>query len=163
MKFLLTFISVLFFTSAFSQDYPRIEKDSLNNDVVVLTIEQAQKLDNDTDLLNLYKSLDDECAKQESICIQVVNDKDAVIASQKLEISALIEYSKNKAAQITVLQKQITEYQNNNSILQKEFDNRQKVITEKDLQIGILKSKFKWTGIGAAAIITVLTSILLIK
>lgn len=163
MKLLLTFISVLFFTSAFSQDYPRIEKDSLNNDIIVMTIEQAQKLDSDTDLLNLYKSLDDECAKQESICVQVVNDKDAVIASQKLEIAALIEYSENKAAQITVLQNQVNEYKNNNSILQTQVDNRQKVIGEKDLQIGILKSRFKWTGIGAVAIITVLTTLLLIK
>jgi len=163
MKFLLTFISVLFFTSVFSQEYPRIEKDSLNNDVMVLTIDQAQKLDNDLDLLNLYKSLDDECAKQESVYVQVVNDKDAVIASQKLEISALIEYSENKTAQITVLQKQVNEYKNNNSILQAQVDNRQKVIGEKDLQIGILKSKFRWTGIGAVAIITVLTTLLIIK
>jgi len=163
MKFLLTFISVLFFTVAFSQEYPRIEKDSLNNDVMVLTIDQAQKLDNDLDLLNLYKSLDDECAKQESVYVQVVNDKDAVIASQKLEISALIEYSENKAAQITVLQNQVNEYKNNNSILQAQVDNRQKVIGEKDLQIGILKSKFRWTGISAVAIITVLTTLLIIK
>jgi len=163
MKLLLTFISILFFNLSFSQDYPRIEKDSLNNDIILMTIEQAQKLDNDTDLLNLYKSLDDECAKQESICIQVVNDKDTVIASQKLEISALIEYSENKVAQIKVLQSQIDEYKNNNSILQTQVDNRQKVITEKDLQIGILKSKFRWTGIGAVAVITVLTTLLLIK
>jgi hypothetical protein len=163
MKFLLTFISVLFFTSVFSQDYPRIEKDSLNNDVMVLTIDQAQKVDNDLDLLNLYKSLDDECAKQESVYVQVVNDKDAVIASLKLEKAALIEFSENKVAQITALQNQINEYKNNNSILQAQVDNKQKVIGEKDLQIGILKSKFKWTGIGAVAIITVLTTLLLIK
>jgi hypothetical protein len=163
MKFLLTFISVLFFTTAFSQDYPRIEKDSSNNDVMVLTIEQAQKVDNDLDLLNLYKSLDDECAKQESVYVQVVNDKDAVIASLKLEKVALIEFAENKAAQITVLQNQINEYKNNNSILQAQVDNKQKVIGEKDLQIGILKSRFKWSGIGAVAIITVLTTLLLIK
>jgi len=163
MKFLLTFISVLFFATAFSQEYPRIEKDSLDNDVMVLTIEQAQRVDNDLELLNLYKSLDDECAKQESVYVQVVNDKDAVIASLKLEKTALIEFAENKVAQITVLQNQINEYRNNNSILKAQVDKKQEVINEKDLQIGILKSKFKWTGIGATAIITVLTTLLLIK
>lgn len=163
MKFLLTFISVLFFTIAFSQEYPRIEKDSLNNDVMVFTIDQAQRVDNDLELLNLYKTLDDECAKQESVYVQVVNDKDVVIASQKLEIAALIEYSKSKDSQITVLQKQVSEYQNNNSILKIQVDKKEIIIVEKDLQIGILKSRFTWTGIGATAIITVLTTLLIIK
>ena len=61
------------------------------------------------------------------------------------------------------LQKTITEYENNNSILKAQVENRQETIDEKDLQIGILKSKVKWGGIGAGTLVAVLASLLLIK
>jgi len=144
-------------------DYPKIEKDANGESVVVMTIEQAQKLDNNTDLLILYKQLGEECALRDQLCVKVVNDKDKVIASQVLEISKLVEYNNTKESQIVTLQNTITEYQNKCSLLVAQVDNRQKVVTEKDLQIGILKSRFRWTGIGAGVIITVLTTLLIIK
>ena len=167
MKNTLIALFFLFFLQGFSQvtkiEYPRLEKDVLGQTVVVMTVPQAQQLDTATDLLKLYKQLNEECALRDQLCVQVVNDKDKVIASMQLEISKLEEYSKNKEDQIVTLQKTITEYENNNSILKAQVENRQGVIDEKDLQIGILKSKVKWGGIGAGTIVAVLASLLLIK
>jgi SMC interacting uncharacterized protein involved in chromosome segregation len=145
----------------FSQDYPRIEKDSLNNDIVIMTIEQAQKLDNMSDLINLYKSLDNNCAQQEVICLQVVNDKERVIASQKLEITNLNTYNSTKENEILILQAQVNEYINNNSILTAQVDNRQATINERDLQIKHLKSKMIFGGAGGGLIVIALTFLLI--
>lgn len=155
---------LLFFACTFAQvtkiEYPKIEKDAFGETVVIMTVPQAQKLDNDSDLLLLYKQLNEECALRDQLCIQVVNDKDKVIASQTVEIKKLEEYNATKESQIVTLQNTITEYQNKCSLLVAQVDNRQSTISEKDLQIGILKSRFKWGGIGAGAIIAVLTFLL---
>ena len=161
MKFLLTLIAILFFSTVFSQDYPRIEKDSLNNDIVIMTIEQAQKLDNISDLINLYKSLDNDCAQQEVICLQVINDKEKVIASQKLEIANLNAYNSTKENEIINLQAQVNEYINNNSILALEVNNRQAIINERDLRIKHLKSKMIFGGAGGGLILIALTFLLI--
>ena len=161
MKFLLTLIAILFFSTVFSQDYPRIEKDSLNNDIVIMTIEQAQKLDNISDLINLYKSLDNDCTQQEVICLQVINDKEKVIASQKLEIANLNAYNSTKENEIIILQAQVNEYINNNSILALEVNNRQAIINERDLRIKHLKSKMIFGGAGGGLILIALTFLLI--
>jgi chromosome segregation ATPase len=164
MKNILIAIFLLFFTFSFAQgnkiEYPRIEKDAFGETVVIMTVPQAQKLDNDSDLLILYKQLNEECALRDQLCIQVVNDKDKVIASQTVEIKKLEEYADTKESQIVTLQNEINEYKNNISILKAQIDNRQSTISEKDLQIGILKSRFKWGGIGAGTIIAALTFLL---
>lgn len=161
MKFLLTLIAILFFSTVFSQDYPRIEKDSLNNDIVIMTIEQAQKLDNISDLINLYKSLDNDCTQQEVICLQVINDKEKVIASHKLEIANLTVYNSTKENEIIILQAQVNEYINNNSILALEVNNRQAIINERDLRIKHLKSKMIFGGAGGGLILIALTFLLI--
>ena len=148
MKNILIAICLLFFTFSFAQgnkiEYPRIEKDAFGQ----------------SDLLILYRQLNEECALRDQLCIQVVNDKDKVIASQTLELNKIKEQADSKESQITTLQNEINEYKNNVSILQAQVVNKQSTISEKDLQIGILKSRFKWGGIGAGAVIAVLTFLL---
>jgi len=62
-KFILTLMISLSSLLSFSQtiDYPRIETDSLGNKVVVMTIEQAQKIDNNFEILNLLTKQGTEC------------------------------------------------------------------------------------------------------
>jgi hypothetical protein len=164
MKKLLTIIAFFVFSISFAQiEYPMLKFDESGREVVVMTVEQAQKLDNDTDLLKLYKTLDDECAKRDQICIQVINDKDKIIASQKIEISNLSNYTGNKESQIATLQKTINEYIVNNSILKTEVENRQKLVDENKNLVVKLKSKIKWGGIGSGIITIGLGILLLIK
>ena len=157
-------ISILFYTISFSQiEYPIAKIDDAGREVIIMTLEQAQKLDNDSDLLKLYKELDDECVKRDAICIQVINDKDKVIASQNVQIANLSQYTINKESQITTLQKTVNEYINNNSILTDQVKNRQSLIIEKDDMIGKMKRKMLFGGIGGGIITVGLAILLIIK
>ena len=164
MKKLLVIISILFCTVSFAQiEYPMAKIDETGREVIIMTLEQVQKLDNDSDLLKLYKELDDECVKRDAICIQVINDKDKVITSQKVEIAKLSEYTTNKESQITTLQNTVNEYINNNSILTAQVKNRQALVTEKDNIIGKMKRKILLGGIGGGIITVGLAILLIIK
>lgn len=109
MKKLILAFALLFSVTAYSQiDYPRFDTDSLGKAVVIMTVEQAQSLDNNTDLLRLFEKLDAQLGDYDEVCIRVIGQKDAVIAFQDIEIKKLKESLVNKDDQITKLQKDIT-------------------------------------------------------
>ena len=149
------FIVTLFSSSVSAQtiDYPRYEVDSLGQKVVVMTIEQAMKLDNNSELLTLFEKLNSQLGEYDSICIKVINDKEKVISIQTVEISKLKESLNIKDEQIASLQYRIAEYIVNIGILQDQVKNREDVISEKDKQIRGLKIKMMVTGIGGGAAI----------
>lgn len=168
MKNLITLIIGLVLSlTAFAQDsieYPKFEVDTNGQQVIVMTIEQAQSLDNSTDLLFLLEKINTQVGDYDSVCIQVINDKDIVIASQKIEISKLKESLVNKDEQIKTLQNQIYLYIKKVNILENEIDNREKVIKEKNSQIRKIKTKMVIGGIGGGAtIIGLVLGILLIQ
>jgi hypothetical protein len=109
MKKLLTLIaSLLIFCAVHAQtEYPKFETDSLGNKLVVLTLEQAQALDNNTDLLQMFEKLDGQIGAYDSVCLQVVNQKDSVIAKQSVQINKLKESQLVKDSSISELQKKI--------------------------------------------------------
>jgi hypothetical protein len=157
---------ILFGTYAHSQysiDYPRCDIDSNGQHIVIMTIQQAQSLDNATDLLNLLEKLNIQMIDYDSVCINVVNAKDKVIISQKLEINNLKESLDNKNQQIVILQNEISSYNKKISIMQDIIDNRQQIVDLKDKQIKKLKSNLIWGGIGGGALITVLILALIAK
>ena len=108
-KFLTLIIGMILSLSAYSQysqtkiEYPRYEVDSLGQKVLVMTIEQAQSLDNSTDLLVLFQKLNAQMSDYDSVCVKVINDKDKVIASQKMEIAKLKESINNTSYKYSVL------------------------------------------------------------
>lgn len=104
-KFITLLITVLFFTTSYSQiSYPKFETDSLGQKVVVLTIKQAQALDNNSDLIKLFEKLNGQIGKYDSVCLKVVNQKDSVIASQEVQINTLKDRLKVKDDKIVNLQ-----------------------------------------------------------
>lgn len=146
-KFILALIVLLIVqVEAFSQTgYPRFETDSLGQKVVLLTIEQAQALDNKTDLLVLLEKLNGQIGEYDSACIKVVNEKEAVIASQTIQINNLKESIVNRDNQLTVQQKNIDGLLVKIASYEKELSNNK---TEIDLHIKqIRKSKWRY-GIG---------------
>jgi|688.fasta_scaffold04263_22 hypothetical protein len=149
------FIVTLFSSSVSAQtiDYPRYEVDSLGQKVVVMTIEQAMKLDNNSELLTLFEKLNSQLGEYDSTCIKVINDKEKVISIQTVEISKLKESLNIKDEQIASLQHRIAEYIVNIGILQDQVKNREDVISEKDKQIRGLKTKMIFGGIGSGAAI----------
>jgi peptidoglycan hydrolase CwlO-like protein len=133
-------IFLMSFSFAYSQGYPKIETDSLGNKVVVMTIEQAQKLDNNTDLLVLFQKLDADLGSYDSMCVKVINEKDVVIASQTVQIESLKSSVKIKDEKVTELQKEVAQHLLKIGSLQSEIDNKN---TEINLHKGQI-TKAKW-------------------
>jgi chromosome segregation ATPase len=159
-KFLSLIVGLVLSLSAYSQysqpkiDYPKFETDSNGQQVIVMTIEQAQSLDNSTDLLALLEKQSTQIGQYDSVCVRVINDKEQVIASQKMEIVKLKESIDNKDQQIKSLQGEVDAYLKKILILEEQVTNRQQVIDEKNLQIRKMKTKMIFGGVsGGVAII----------
>ncbi len=166
MKTFLTLIlTTLLMNVCFSQniEYPRFEIDSLGQKVVVMTIEQAQALDNSTDLLPLFNQLNVQIGSVDSACIKVVNEKDVVIAKQQVQINDQKSLIKVKDEEILNLQAQIFDYKNKEILFKQEIKNKDQEI---ELHLGKIKSlKTKmWVGgsIGGLVIIGLVVGILTI-
>lgn len=167
MKNLLTIIMVLFISfSSFSQEieYPRYEVDSLGQKVVVMTIEQAQKLDNNSDLLSLFEQLNSQIGSYDSVCVQTINAKNIVISEQKVLIEELKSSLDTKDDAIENLQKQVTKYQVNEVILNDQIENLNSQIDLKDEKIRQQKTKMIIGGtIGGVSIVGLILGILFVK
>ena len=158
MRKLFTILMMLFFTTMFSQvtqeiKYPRFEKDSLGQKVVVMTIPQAMKLNNNSNILEKFEKLQAEMQDYENMCIKVVNEKDEVIVKLNVVITKQDQQLIIKDEKINALQEEILAWMQKNKVLESQLANRQEVIDEKDRQIKRLKLKMVIGGVGGAAII----------
>ena len=93
MKKLLIIPILLLSFLSFSQDYPRIELNDKGQKVVVFTLEQAQKIDNDLEIYALLKSARIQC---DSLNISYVK----VIDEQRNQIVLLKSINRNKKFRI---------------------------------------------------------------
>jgi uncharacterized protein (DUF3084 family) len=161
-------ITIILFIISFSLsaqiEYPRIEIDSLGKEVVVMTIEQAQQLDNNSELLSLFEGLNSQMLNYDSICVKVINDKDYIISIQKLEISKLKESLDNKDDKIKTLQSEIDRHNQKILLLESQLLNRNELIEVKDQKIKDLKVKmYVGGGMSGLAIVGLILGILLIN
>jgi chromosome segregation ATPase len=165
MKSLLTLlVGLLISINVLSQEieYPRYELDSLGQSVVVMTIEQAQKLDNNSDLLQLFEQLNVQIGSYDSVCVKAVNDKNILISEQKVLIEQLNTSIDTKDTTIETLQKQVTEYQLREVMFNDQLINLKDQIDLKDKQIREMKTKMIiGGGLGGLAIVGLIISILL--
>ena len=139
MKNLLLIIFTFFYLTSYSQiDYPIYQTDSLGQVVVVMTIQQAQALDNSTDLLSLFEKLNAQIGTYDSACLKVVNDKDEVIASQDLKISEMKNSIANKQSQIDNLSLSI-------KLLNEKIASYERTLETKEKEISLHKKEIKKT------------------
>ena len=158
MRKLFTILMTLIFTTMFSQvtqeiKYPRFEKDSLGQKVIVMTIQQAMKLNNNSNILEKFEKLSQEMKDYEDMCIKVVNEKDEVIARLDVTITKLDQQIIVKDDKIKALQGEILAWMEKNHVLETQLANRQQVIDEKDKQLRRLKTKMVVGGIGGSVVI----------
>jgi uncharacterized protein (DUF3084 family) len=158
MKKLFTLLMTLVFTTMFSQvtqpiKYPKFEVDSLGQKVIVMTIPQAMKLNNNSNILEKFEQLQAEMQDYENICVKVINEKEEVIAKLDVVITKQDSQLVKKDEKINALQQEILGWMQKNQVLQIEVTNRQKVIDEKDSQLSRLKTKMVVGGISGSAII----------
>lgn len=133
-KIILIFIISIIQFLGFSQDYPRLETDSSGKKLVVMTYDQAQKVDNAFELLNLLEKAKIEC---DSLTLSYVK----VIDLLKRQVSLLEVDIKLHKNQVIDKDKQIEN-------LQQRLDNCEKIksscdqqIEVRDNQIGLLKKE----------------------
>ena len=151
---LLTLISITMFSQVTQQiKYPRFEVDSLGQKVVIMTVPQAMKLNNNSNILEKFEKLQTEMKDYEDMCIKVVNEKDEVIARLDVTITKLDQQIVVKDEKIKALQGEILAWMEKNNVLEKQLANRQQVIDEKDKQLRRIKFKMVVGGIGGVAII----------
>jgi len=166
MKNFIILLFLMISTISFSQEieYPRYEVDTLGQKVVVMTIEQAQKLDNNSDLLELFEQLNTQIGSYDSVCVQAINDKNVVISNQKVLIEELKNSLDTKDSAITNLQNQVTKYQVNEVILNDQIENLNSQIKLKDEKIRQQKTKMIIGGsISGVSIIGLILGILFVK
>lgn len=167
MKTIISLLVCLFMTMTLTAqkiEYPRYEVDSLGQQVIVLTIEQAQKLDNNSDLLILLEQYAQKIADYDSICVKTINDKEKVIDLQKIEIKTLKENLAVKDKEIGNLQKRVAEYIVKETFWSEQMKLKDETIQIKDKQIRGLKSKMIWGGVGGGvAIIGLILGLVLVN
>lgn len=163
--FILTLFGLLLNLNLFAQiEYPRYELDSLGQKVIVMTIEQAQALDNSTDLIPLFNKLNVQVGSVDSACIKVVNEKDVVIAKQQVQINDQKSLIDTKDKEINNLQQRIDNYKVNEIFYQQEIKNKDDEINLHLDKIHDQKVKM-WVGgsLGGLSIIGLIIGIILIK
>lgn len=123
---------------SFSQtiDYPRIETDSLGNKVVVMTIEQAQKIDNNFEILNLLTKQGTECDSLNTAYLKVIDNQGKQISLLELDVKTLKEQINDKDQQIANLQTQLKNETESNKLC----EDQKKI---KDEEIKLLKKEVR--------------------
>ena len=165
MKKLIAIILLFFAASAYAQiDYPRYEKDSLGQNVVVMTIAQAQALDNATDLILLFEKLNSQIAGYDSVCVKVVSEKDRIIAEQTIQINKLKEACDGKDQQIVELKKIIDKRDETILVLDQQVKKSEEIELVYKKEVRRLKTKMIVGGsFGGLTIIGLIIGIIAIK
>jgi hypothetical protein len=158
---ILLFLSVFISNAQDTITYPHYSVEN-GKQVVVMTIEQAQKLDNDGELLKLFKQLNADFNSVDSACIKVVDAQGKEIAGLKVQISALQSLDKTKTEEITNLKSQVAEYKAKDALSKEELAKKDLIIGEKDEQIQKHKRQKIGGFIGGGAAIIVLLALLIL-
>lgn len=168
MKKLLLLLAILLsFTVLKAQtgQYPSFYLDQKGDTLgVIFSIEQAQKIDNDYDLLNMFKQSKLQYEQLDSAYLIVIDKQNQQVASLKVKISELEDLDRMKDSQIKNLQEQIMKYKLDLSLSDKQS-------SDKDLIINNLKSdnrklkvqKFFGFTIGGGSLVGIIVLLLIRK
>ena len=152
----------LFFMVTFSQvtpgiKYPKFEVDSLGQKVIVMTIPQAMKLNNNSDLLNKFEAQGIKMKEYETLCVRVISEKDVVIAKLNATIVKQESQLSEKDGKIKALQGEILGWMERNKVLESQLANRNQIIDEKNKQLSTLKTKMIiGGGLGSLSLIVII-------
>lgn len=164
-KLIFIIMTLMISLSTFAQNglYPKIEKDSLGNSVIIMTIKQAMVLDNNSDLLKLYEQLGVDVENYDNSCLKVIDQQGKLISILNIDIATLKSRIDVKDEKIITLQSEVADYVIKNNILNEMVNNRQALVGERDKQITKLKTKLIIGGIGGGAIIIGLITLLITR
>ena len=133
---ILALMMTIFSLVALSQDYPRIEIDKSGKKVVIFTIEQAQRIDNDLEIYELLKKSRIQCDSLGIASVRIIDALSHKVIICEKTISELSSQYAARDRQVAILQ-----VQNENQKESMEILEEQKRI--KDMQIKGLREDVK--------------------
>jgi predicted RNase H-like nuclease (RuvC/YqgF family) len=129
---------------------------------IIISIEQAQVLDNDSELLELFKKMKLDCDNLDTHYVSVINKLEEQIVLLKVQISDLTNQGKEKDKLINNLKSSLALCEENNRLCQKELENKNEEI--KILKNEVFRQKVKkFVSVGGNVGLAILTIILVIK
>jgi len=155
-------IMISIFANSQSLELPRYLIENGDTLGIVISIEQAQSLDNDAELLKLFKQLRIDCDNLDVYYLEVVNALDQKISLLEIKNKELINQSGEKDKLIINLNNQIKNYESDKKLSDKQSSIKDEEI--KTLKKEISRQKFrKFISISGNIILATITTILIIK
>jgi len=153
---------ISFFAKSQTEDLPRYLIQNGDTVGVVISVEQAQALDNDAELLELFKKLRINCDNLDAHYVEVINAQNDQIALLKVNTKELQGQGVALNNQIESLKEQVQNSEKNNKLCDE-------LILNKDEEIKILKKEIfrqkvkKIISVTGNVILVAVTTILIIK
>ena len=155
---LIVIFSILSVKSQTLPNYPYFLKNNVGDTIgVVFSLAQAQRIDNDYELLSLLRKAKIQSDKNDSLSIVVVNELNEKVATLNLKVSALNDIDKLKDSEITNLKAQIELYRRDQSLSNTESAKKDTIINNDKREIrGLKTQRFLGFVIGGTALIYLL-------
>jgi predicted RNase H-like nuclease (RuvC/YqgF family) len=160
--FLTLLLSLTYLISSAQTELPRYLIENGDTIGVIISVEQAQKLDNNSELLELFKKLRIDCDNLDTHYIQVINSLNEQVALLKVNVSELEGQSSTLSSWNESLKEQLKNSEKSNKLCNEELEN-------KDQEIKILKNELrrqkikKVVSVAGNVALIVVTTILIIK
>lgn len=158
---LLSIILLLCFLTNKAETQDTLPKFLINGSdtMVVLSLEQAQKLDSDEELLSLFKLNKISCDSLGTYYVNVINDKNETISLLKVKMikkdSEIIVLNR----MISKLKLDITKYKENEELYESELSNNKKEaeILKKEIRRQKFKKTIAWISTATIGVIYIIS------
>ena len=153
-QLILVFLISMMSFFGFSQDYPRIEIDSTGKKLVVMTYEQAQKIDNAFELLSLLEKARIECDNLTLSYVKVIDELKNQVSLLEIDVNLYKGKVIDKDRQIENLQERLNNCEIIKSTCDQQIEIRENQIVLLNEEITTLKVKknIGW-GVGIGGVI----------
>jgi predicted RNase H-like nuclease (RuvC/YqgF family) len=143
MKKILLLIIILFTlkSQVVAQDFPKLYVVNGDTIGVIFSIQQAQKIDNDYELLRLLKQAKAMSDKTDSAYIVIVDNFGKQVAEYKLKVSTLESLVSTQNEQIKNLKDQIEKYQRDSFLANEQSLRKDTIINNNKKEIRKLKTQ----------------------
>jgi hypothetical protein len=155
-------ITISFFANSQSTDLPQYLIEGGDTIGIIISVEQAQSLDNDAELLSLFKQLRMDCDNLDSYYLQVINSLDQKMGLLEIKNKELYNQSVEKISLIENLNKQIENCEQNKDLCDDQISIKNEEV--KTLKGEIRRQKIrKFISIGGNVVLAIITTLLIIK
>jgi len=164
MKHLLILLLTLMSTISFSQskDTPYYLVENGDTIGIVISIEQAQQLDNDLELLGLFKQLQIDCDNVDANYVKVINALGEKIALFEVKVKDLESQGKAKDEEIKDLKMALERCQGGGDLCDEIIRIKDEEI--KELKKEVFRQKLgKFVSVGLNTAVVIVTTIFLVK